>query len=121
MAPAVPPASRGRDADADARQAQVAEAARNEHPSRLPPSSSSSSSSVGDDLAQALRDLARGEQTATALEANLTSLESKLDEILATFGVSAEDEESSDAQHDVHRKDGNRRDAADDRRGGTGD
>lgn len=35
----------------------------------------------------------RGEQTATALEANLTSLESKLDEILAAFGVTMEEEE----------------------------
>jgi uncharacterized protein with von Willebrand factor type A (vWA) domain len=39
------------------------------------------------DLAQAYRDLARGEQTATALEANLTSLESKLDNILAALDV----------------------------------
>lgn len=37
------------------------------------------------DLAQALRELARGEQTATAMEANLTNLESKLDAILAAF------------------------------------
>ncbi|KAL6696187.1 hypothetical protein J3F84DRAFT_327105 [Trichoderma pleuroticola] len=37
------------------------------------------------DLAQALRELARGEQTATAMETNLTNLESKLDAILAAF------------------------------------
>ncbi|KAH6634421.1 hypothetical protein B0J18DRAFT_19150 [Chaetomium sp. MPI-SDFR-AT-0129] len=49
------------------------------------------SSSVGDNLAQALRDLARGEQTANTLEANLTSLESKLDQILASFGISPEE------------------------------
>ncbi|KAL2180384.1 uncharacterized protein P884DRAFT_289793 [Thermothelomyces heterothallicus CBS 202.75] len=55
------------------------------------PSPSPSSSSVGDSLAQALRDLARGEQTASTLEANLTSLENKLDEILAALGVSAAD------------------------------
>ncbi|KAL6811315.1 hypothetical protein GGI42DRAFT_350252 [Trichoderma sp. SZMC 28013] len=34
---------------------------------------------------EALRELARGEQTATAMEANLTNLESKLDAILAAF------------------------------------
>ncbi|KAM0450299.1 hypothetical protein ACHAO4_006721 [Trichoderma viride] len=37
------------------------------------------------DLAQALRELARGEQTATAMEANLSDLESKLDALLAAF------------------------------------
>ncbi|PSR81693.1 hypothetical protein BD289DRAFT_484277 [Coniella lustricola] len=37
------------------------------------------------ELAQAFRDLARGEQTAAALESNLTNLESKLDELLAAF------------------------------------
>ncbi|PNP54393.1 hypothetical protein THARTR1_05600 [Trichoderma harzianum] len=34
---------------------------------------------------EALRELARGEQTATAMETNLTNLESKLDAILAAF------------------------------------
>ncbi|KAI9167002.1 hypothetical protein HJFPF1_03121 [Paramyrothecium foliicola] len=37
------------------------------------------------DLAQAYKDLLRGEQAATALEANLSNLESKLDALLATF------------------------------------
>ncbi|EFY92814.1 hypothetical protein MAC_01052 [Metarhizium acridum CQMa 102] len=37
------------------------------------------------DLAQAYRDLAKGEQAATALEANLTHLESKLDAMLAAL------------------------------------
>ncbi|KAL7950814.1 hypothetical protein V8C42DRAFT_131481 [Trichoderma barbatum] len=37
------------------------------------------------DLAQALRELSRGEQTATAMEANLNNLESKLDALLAAF------------------------------------
>ncbi|KAL6868464.1 hypothetical protein J3F83DRAFT_737207 [Trichoderma novae-zelandiae] len=37
------------------------------------------------DLAQTLRDLARGEQAAAAMEANLTTLESKLDTLLAAF------------------------------------
>ncbi|PTB65365.1 hypothetical protein BBK36DRAFT_21163 [Trichoderma citrinoviride] len=36
-------------------------------------------------IIQALRDLARGEQAATAMEANLTNLESKLDALLAAF------------------------------------
>lgn len=42
-------------------------------------------------LSQALRDLARGEQTANALENNLSKLESKLDELLASFEASVED------------------------------
>ncbi|KAH7266963.1 uncharacterized protein BKA55DRAFT_553892 [Fusarium redolens] len=47
---------------------------------------SASGSSSGDaDLAQAYRDLARGEQAATALENNLSSLESRLDAILAAL------------------------------------
>lgn len=60
--------------------------------------SSTASSSVGDHLAQALKDLARGEQTASALEANLSNLESKLDAILASLGVSAEDLDALDEQ-----------------------
>ncbi|KAK0748189.1 hypothetical protein B0T21DRAFT_17898, partial [Apiosordaria backusii] len=54
-------------------------------------SSSLPSASVGENLAQALKDLARGEQTATALENDLTKLESKLDEILASLGVNIDD------------------------------
>ena len=42
----------------------------------------------------------RGEQTATALETNLSSLESKLDELLASFGVLADDEESKQPARD---------------------
>ncbi|KAK4034095.1 hypothetical protein C8A01DRAFT_39431 [Parachaetomium inaequale] len=75
-----------------------------EPPSHEPPAPSPSSSSVGDNLAQALRDLARGEQTASTLEANLTSLESKLDEILASFGVSAEDLDALDEQEEKKKK-----------------
>lgn len=37
------------------------------------------------DIAQAYKDLTRGEQAATALEANLAKLESRLDELLAGF------------------------------------
>ncbi|CAP60445.1 uncharacterized protein PODANS_1_7400 [Podospora anserina S mat+] len=72
-------------------------------PPRNENSSSSSSSplpsaSVGENLAQALKDLARGEQTATALENDLTKLESKLDEILASLGVNIDDlEEGEDS------------------------
>ncbi|CCT65757.1 uncharacterized protein FFB20_04908 [Fusarium fujikuroi] len=45
-----------------------------------------SGSSSGDaDMAQAYRDLARGEQAATALENNLSNLESRLDAILAAL------------------------------------
>ncbi|KAG8666083.1 hypothetical protein FPOAC2_11176 [Fusarium poae] len=40
------------------------------------------------DLAQAYRDLARGEQAATNLENNLTNLESRLDAILAALEAS---------------------------------
>ncbi|KAG5747271.1 hypothetical protein H9Q69_005190 [Fusarium xylarioides] len=47
---------------------------------------SASGSSSGDaDMAQAYRDLARGEQAATALENNLSTLESRLDAILAAL------------------------------------
>ncbi|OIW35275.1 hypothetical protein CONLIGDRAFT_676199 [Coniochaeta ligniaria NRRL 30616] len=42
-------------------------------------------------LSQALKDLARGEQTANALENNLSKLESKLDELLASFEDSVEE------------------------------
>ncbi|KAK3300384.1 uncharacterized protein B0H64DRAFT_437554 [Chaetomium fimeti] len=63
-----------------------------------PPAPSPSSSSVNDNLAQALKDLARGEQTASTLEANLTNLEGKLDEILASFGVSEADLDALDEQ-----------------------
>ncbi|KAF5598290.1 hypothetical protein FPCIR_3211 [Fusarium pseudocircinatum] len=49
---------------------------------------SASGSSSGDaDMAQAYRDLARGEQAATALENNLSNLESRLDAILAALEV----------------------------------
>ncbi|WYZ34673.1 hypothetical protein EsH8_I_000949 [Colletotrichum jinshuiense] len=40
-----------------------------------------------DNIAQAYKDLLRGEQAATALEANLTNLESRLDALLAAFEV----------------------------------
>ncbi|KAH8675752.1 hypothetical protein BX600DRAFT_507962 [Xylariales sp. PMI_506] len=42
------------------------------------------------DFAQAFKDLARGEQHAAAMEANLTKLESKLDALLAQFEAAAQ-------------------------------
>ncbi|KAM5351682.1 hypothetical protein ACJ41O_004405 [Fusarium nematophilum] len=55
-------------------------------PSDQSAANSRTSKASGDaDLAQAYRDLARGEQAATALEANLSNLESKLDAILAAL------------------------------------
>ncbi|KAL6908493.1 hypothetical protein GGI43DRAFT_392891 [Trichoderma evansii] len=57
------------------------------------------------DLAQALRELSKGEQTATAMEANLTNLESKLDALLAAFeqleeekGVKSTEKETPEQQ-----------------------
>ncbi|KAK8049790.1 hypothetical protein PG994_011520 [Apiospora phragmitis] len=41
------------------------------------------------EMAQAFKDLARGEQQAAAMEANLTKLENKLDELLAQFETTA--------------------------------
>ncbi|TQV99430.1 hypothetical protein V2A60_004905 [Cordyceps javanica] len=43
------------------------------------------SASDPQDLAKAYREITKGEQTATQLEANLTNLESKLDAMLAAF------------------------------------
>ncbi|KAK3693893.1 hypothetical protein B0T22DRAFT_55288 [Podospora appendiculata] len=50
-----------------------------------PGADAASASSTTGHLAQTLKDLARGETTAAALEANLTSLENKLDQILASL------------------------------------
>ncbi|KAI0842904.1 hypothetical protein F5Y06DRAFT_291896 [Hypoxylon sp. FL0890] len=47
--------------------------------------SSASSASTEAEMAKAFTDLLRGEQAATALEANLTHLESKLDALLASM------------------------------------
>lgn len=56
------------------------------------PSASSSSSDA--DLAQAFRELVRGEQTAQILESSLTNLESKLDALLASFEARDGDREN---------------------------
>ncbi|KAI0515284.1 hypothetical protein F5B22DRAFT_607877 [Xylaria bambusicola] len=42
------------------------------------------------EMAQAFRDLARGEQQASILEANLASIESKLDALLASIETGAD-------------------------------
>ncbi|RFU73779.1 hypothetical protein TARUN_8480 [Trichoderma arundinaceum] len=61
------------------------------------------------DLAQALRDLARGEQAATAMEANLTNLESKLDALLAAFEELDEEKGAKSAEKTTQEdKDGER-------------
>ncbi|CAI6054917.1 unnamed protein product [Clonostachys chloroleuca] len=49
------------------------------------PSGPSKAQGDANDLAQAYRELLRGEQAATALEANLSNLESKLDALLAAY------------------------------------
>ena len=46
--------------------------------------------------------ITRGEQTAAALEANLTSLESKLDELLASLDI-PDLEKTSTPAHDGHQ------------------
>jgi len=71
---------------------------------------------VGDTLAQALRDLTRGEQTAAALEANLSALESKLDDILMSFDTLAEERKGAGTDGDdveengAHSINGNNKD-----------
>ncbi|KAF5027672.1 hypothetical protein F66182_233 [Fusarium sp. NRRL 66182] len=52
------------------------------------------------DLAQAYRDLARGEQAATALESNLSNLESRLDAILAALEAKEDSQSSTPAKID---------------------
>ncbi|KAK4238663.1 hypothetical protein C8A03DRAFT_33314 [Achaetomium macrosporum] len=90
MAPTTPSGSRGADASSNGSDEN----------------SLSSSSSINDHLAQALRDLARGEQTASTLEANLSSLESKVDAILASLGVSTEELDAvADGQDETQKKD----------------
>ncbi|KAI0160318.1 hypothetical protein GGR57DRAFT_499730 [Xylariaceae sp. FL1272] len=53
-------------------------------------------SSTQAEMAQAFKDLARGEQQAAAIEANLTNLENKLDALLAAF--EANGSEATEAQ-----------------------
>ncbi|KAI2640728.1 hypothetical protein GGS26DRAFT_586726 [Hypomontagnella submonticulosa] len=51
------------------------------------------------EMAQAFKDLARGERQAAALEASLTSLESKLDALLASVERSSGGSTLLDADH----------------------
>lgn len=55
--------------------------------SSRPNDNNSSSASPNVDLAQALRDLARGEQAANSLEAELDKFDRKLNEMLTSMGV----------------------------------
>ncbi|WPJ59366.1 hypothetical protein SMAC4_12925 [Sordaria macrospora] len=55
------------------------------------------SAALGDQFAQALKDLARGEQTATTLEASLTRLEDTLDQLLASM-----EEEEKDNKEEIN-------------------
>ncbi|KAK4128788.1 hypothetical protein N657DRAFT_676531 [Parathielavia appendiculata] len=96
MAPTTPP----RDLTTEPRSNGNNEKRSTHEPSEPP----LSSSSVGDRLAQALRDLARGEQTANTLEANLNNLESKLDELLASFGASSQDMDAIDGEDKQQQK-----------------
>ncbi|CAG9971639.1 unnamed protein product [Clonostachys byssicola] len=65
---------------------------------REDPAPSGPSKAQGDanDLAQAYRELLRGEQAATALEANLSNLESKLDALLAAYEPAETTEEGGE-------------------------
>ncbi|KAI8152847.1 hypothetical protein K4K49_009007 [Colletotrichum sp. SAR 10_70] len=55
-----------------------------------------------DNIAQAYRDLQRGEQAASALEANLTNLENRLDALLAAFESSEGGAEAPKDTNDTH-------------------
>ncbi|KFH47950.1 hypothetical protein ACRE_011610 [Hapsidospora chrysogenum ATCC 11550] len=54
------------------------------------------SSSEAPDLAQAYRELAKGEQAASAMEANLTNLEKKLDAMLSAFEAATKNVDGDD-------------------------
>ncbi|KAM0819593.1 putative EKC/KEOPS complex subunit GON7 [Seiridium cardinale] len=58
------------------------------------------------ELAQAFRELSRGEQQAAAMEANLTKLEDKLDALLAQFEAAAppEQEDGGDGNAETVEK-----------------
>ncbi|RYP59890.1 hypothetical protein DL769_008355 [Monosporascus sp. CRB-8-3] len=58
------------------------------------------------EMAQAFKDLARGEQHATALEANLTNLENRLDALLASIEGRAAQLDEGQGEGPVPDKDG---------------
>lgn len=59
------------------------------------------------DMAQAFKDLASGEKAAQALEANLDSLEKKLDDMLASFEVAERERVSASTSSDKEGNSGN--------------
>ncbi|KAK3335593.1 hypothetical protein B0T19DRAFT_13317 [Cercophora scortea] len=73
-----------------------------------PGADAATASSITGHLTQTLKDLARGETTAAALEANLTSLENKLDEILASLMDDPDFEESSAPKQNGHEDKGDK-------------
>ncbi|KAK3341650.1 hypothetical protein B0T25DRAFT_348437 [Lasiosphaeria hispida] len=89
MAPTSPPSAGGSDGRAQS--------------ASINGNGSASAPFLSSNLTQALKDLARGEQTAAALEQNLTSLESKLDELLASLDVPPEEEEGGEGASPVTR------------------
>ncbi|KAK4186476.1 hypothetical protein QBC35DRAFT_269735 [Podospora australis] len=95
-----PPSPHGSQRGADSASAgtQPAQNGNDPQSSTQKTTSSVSSSSVGENMAQALKDLARGDQAATAIEAHLTNFESKLDALLASLGIppGALDEEADE-------------------------
>ncbi|KAI1433754.1 hypothetical protein GGR50DRAFT_695804 [Xylaria sp. CBS 124048] len=62
------------------------------------------SSSTQAELAQAFRDLARGEQQAATIEANLTRLESKLEDLLASIEAGVTTKAPEDTNKDSKGK-----------------
>ncbi|MCJ1399690.1 hypothetical protein MMC11_002892 [Xylographa trunciseda] len=56
------------------------------------------------DLAQAFKDLARGEQTASAMENKLSGLEQRIDDLLASMEENSRDKNSVDTEDEQRRK-----------------
>ncbi|KAI5850155.1 hypothetical protein GGS23DRAFT_598202 [Durotheca rogersii] len=74
-------------------------AAKTHGPNDSPQNASTSAVLSQADIAEAFKDLARGEQQAAALEAGLTNLEKKLDALLASIeGGSASPEASREGK-----------------------
>ncbi|KAI1756538.1 hypothetical protein F4782DRAFT_526224 [Xylaria castorea] len=62
-----------------------------------------SASTAQAEMAQAFRDLTRGEQQAAAIEANLASLESKLDALLASIEDADPAEVNGNTDENLHK------------------
>ncbi|MCJ1412901.1 hypothetical protein MMC19_007001 [Ptychographa xylographoides] len=56
------------------------------------------------DFAQAFKDLTRGEQTASAMENKLSSLEQRIDDLLASVESRAEGTETTDGASHTNQK-----------------